>query len=846
VTRRGNLIGAGRVAAVCGILLALVACNPTVQPQLTRYPYLTDLVGLSVTVNWATDTSGTTASARWGPVDSSGACSPTQPVTAKRTSITVGTTPEYQWASTLTLPQSGRYCYRVMLGSLDLLGTAASPTFLTQVPAGSSEPYSFAVLGDWGQTDANGDNVDTTRLMAQLANSGARFVVTTGDNGYPSGSQTNYGDLEQRGANVSAIFGPAFWSYPGRSLPMFVSPGNHGMSSGVSSRTSEQINWPQDVAVATSNGRYVRETYCCVNGTTSASYPSAWYAFDAGSARYYVLQASWADSNVGTGDIYTDDHAAHWTTDAAEYQWLQADLAAHPSGLKFAFFHFPLYSDQKHETSDTSLQGPGSLEGLLAAHNVSIAFTGHAHIYERNAPTGPGTFPSYVTGGGGGTLEPVGELQCSAFDVFAIGWSPTKGTGSACGSAPVPAAADQVFHFLLVTVDGTSVTVAPTDEMGRTFDVVTYDFSDSVLPDTYLDSTPPPVTSSTTATFTFHSSATDATYECSLDDAQPAPCTSPQTYTDLGEGDHHFSVRSIDKVGEDPATATDDFAVDLSPPSVPTDVKASTVLPRLVQLDWAASTDVTGVTGYTVWRDNARLATVAGTTTTFVDLDVSPSTSATYSVTAVDGAGHESAPSDPVAVVTPQPSTPVFADDFESGSLAAWTSTSGLVLQSAIVHAGAGALLGSTTVGNTYAKATLATSVTDGYLRVWVDVPSATDQVNLARLRNVSGDTIAYVFVTPTGVLGIHDELAGTNTLSATHLDPGSGWHSLEVHLSIDGAASTQQVWLDGVSVDDLSARAIDLGTAPIGGIQIGEVQSGRTYVVAFDDVAFDTARLGP
>jgi hypothetical protein len=271
VTRRGNLIGAGRVAAVCGILLALVACNPTVQPQLTRYPYLTDLVGLSVTVNWATDTSGTTASARWGPVDSSGACSPTQPVTAKRTSITVGTTPEYQWASTLTLPQSGRYCYRVMLGSLDLLGTAASPTFLTQVPAGSSEPYSFAVRGDWGQTDANGDNVDTTRLMAQLANSGARFVVTTGDNGYPSGSQTNYGDLEQRGANVSAIFGPAFWSYPGRSLPMFVSPGNHGMSSGVSTRTSEQINWPQDVAVATSNGRYVRETYCCVNGTTSAS-----------------------------------------------------------------------------------------------------------------------------------------------------------------------------------------------------------------------------------------------------------------------------------------------------------------------------------------------------------------------------------------------------------------------------------------------------------------------------------------------------------------------------------------------------------------------------------------------
>jgi hypothetical protein len=33
-----------------------------------------------------------------------------------------------------------------------------------------------------------------------------------------------------------------------------------------------------------------------------------------------------------------------------------------------------------------------------------------------------------------------------------------------------------VFHFLLVTVDGTTVTVAPTDGDGHTFDVQTYDF----------------------------------------------------------------------------------------------------------------------------------------------------------------------------------------------------------------------------------------------------------------------------------------------------------------------------------------------------------------------------------
>ena len=136
--------------------------------------------------------------------------------------------------------------------------------------------------------------------------------------------------------------------------------------------------------MATSGGRAVRETYCCVNGTTSASYPSEWYAFDVGQARFYVLSADWADSNVGTGTVYSDDYAAHWAPGTPQYQWLQADLAAHPTGLKFAFFHYPLYSDQKAQTSDTFLQGTGSLEGLLASNHVSLAFNGHAHIYERN------------------------------------------------------------------------------------------------------------------------------------------------------------------------------------------------------------------------------------------------------------------------------------------------------------------------------------------------------------------------------------------------------------------------------------------------------------------------------
>jgi hypothetical protein len=213
-----------------------------------------------------------------------------------------------------------------------------------------------------------------------------------------------------------------------------------------------------------------------VNGTASADYPSSWYAFDAGKARFYVLQADWADGNLGTGTVYSNDYAAHWSQTSPEYLWLKSDLAAHPGGLKFAFWHYPMYSDQKAQNSDTFLRGANSLEGLLASNGVSLGFSGHAHIYERNVPGTPGTFPNYVTGGGGGTLQTIAETGCSAFDAYGIGWSPSKSKGSKCGAAPLPDAAARVYHFIKVAVSGTTVTVTPTDSLGRMFDVQTYNF----------------------------------------------------------------------------------------------------------------------------------------------------------------------------------------------------------------------------------------------------------------------------------------------------------------------------------------------------------------------------------
>jgi len=432
-------------------------------PTLMRYPYLTDMTATSVIVNFATDTVSPHPTVTWGPPGSSCNSSMTS-ISARQ--MTVAGKSEYQfWATLSGLDAGSSYCYRVLQGGVDLLGLDSSPSFTTFRPAGTASSFSFAVFGDWGDVGSTGTNSDEAHLMGQVAKSGASFLVTTGDNSYSGGSQTNYGDLAHRGDNTSAVFGPQFWPAVGKSIPAFLPMGNHGMANG----SNYFLNWPQPATVAASGGAYQMQKYCCLDGTDSANYPSAWYAFDYGQARFYVLQAAWANSNTGTGSLYQDDYDYHWAPGSAEYQWLASDLAAHASTpMKFAFFHFPLHGDSSSEGTDGYLDGKGKLEDLLATNGVNITFNGHAHVYERNAQQ-MGSMVSYVTGGGGSHLEPLSK--CSAFDAYAVGWSYSRNAGSACGAGSRPTSASQVFHFLLVKVTGSQATVTPTDENGNVFDV---------------------------------------------------------------------------------------------------------------------------------------------------------------------------------------------------------------------------------------------------------------------------------------------------------------------------------------------------------------------------------------
>jgi hypothetical protein len=92
---------------------------------------------------------------------------------------------------------------------------------------------------------------------------------------------------------------------------------------------------------------------------------------------------------------------------------------------------------------------------------------------------------------------------------------------------------------------------------------------DTTPPETTITSGPSGETTSTTATFHFTSSESSSSFECSLDGAAFASCSSPKTYTGLALGEHTFTVRASDAAGNtDPTPAQRTWTVtpDTTPP----------------------------------------------------------------------------------------------------------------------------------------------------------------------------------------------------------------------------------------------------------------------------------------
>jgi hypothetical protein len=151
--------------------------------------------------------------------------------------------------------------------------------------------------------------------------------------------------------------------------------------------------------------------------------------------------------------------------------------------------------------------------------------------------------------------EPSSKFECSLDAApYAECTSPVTHSGLELGS-----------HTFRVRATDSSGNVDPTPAT-HSWTIVFVAPPDTTAPETTIDSAPSSLSIERDASFTFSSSEAGSTFECALDGAPFAACTSPSSYTGLAVGSHTFAVRASDAAGNvDVTPATHEWFVAAAP-----------------------------------------------------------------------------------------------------------------------------------------------------------------------------------------------------------------------------------------------------------------------------------------
>ncbi len=309
---------------------------------------------------------------------------------------------------------------------------------------------------------------------------------------------------------------------------------------------------------------------------------------------------------------------------------------------------------------------------------------------------------------------------------------------------------------------------------------------------------------------------------------------------------YRYEVDAVDGAGNvSPRSAPVSITVpsqpppDTTPPQAPTGLTATATGPNQVDLAWNAALDDVGVMEYRVYRNGALLASLDAVTS-YTDTAVTASTTYKYSVTALDAAKNESPKSAPASVQTPAPPRAfLLYDGFESGTLSQWPTQSGVIAQQVHHVAGSWGAQAQASGSPAYAQAGLPTAKVEVFYRLWFKtVKQQSSSIVLQQLLTSGGGKILSVYITSQNKIGYKNETTGASTTSSAVATPFE-WHKIMVRVLINGSSSKTQVWLDGSELSALR-KTHRLGTTPVGRVQFGDSSSGRSFDIAFDEVAVD------
>jgi hypothetical protein len=302
--------------------------------------------------------------------------------------------------------------------------TFPDPTFPTP-------PFSFAVLGDFGVGIKNPSDEDHRQREVAIAlrkaidKFGARFLLTTGDNIY-AGSRflwvtTSQGDEDDDW--FFTYFQP--YRYLLNRIPVYPTIGNHDTGEAESVDDRDQLF----------DNLYLNERFAGEDKYGRASLgPGLFYRFSFGRDVEFVALDTSKERLFGARLI---DHPKH--ADFIERSFSAERRASRPM-WQIPFSHHPPFSAGPFHFNTTSMH---RLLPMFEAGGVRAMFSGHEHNFQHSLHSGI----HYVITGGGGKLrrsEPTG-----------IGYKAAH-TQSWAGA----------FNFLIVSIDGETMTIHPFSEDG--------------------------------------------------------------------------------------------------------------------------------------------------------------------------------------------------------------------------------------------------------------------------------------------------------------------------------------------------------------------------------------------
>jgi hypothetical protein len=141
------------------------------------------------------------------------------------------------------------------------------------------------------------------------------------------------------------------------------------------------------------------------------------------------------------------------------------------------------------------------------------------------------------------------------------------------GAAPIPPTQLFTGPIALPSTPGarttTTLKVQAVGAGGGISPIQTQAFTVDLLPPAVsITAQPPALSSNPNPSFTFAANKAGTTFQCALDAAAPAPCTSPLSFTALAGGNHTFTVQATDPFGRVSAPASASFALDTLPQAV--------------------------------------------------------------------------------------------------------------------------------------------------------------------------------------------------------------------------------------------------------------------------------------